>query len=237
MYNVMIVEDSKPILRNIKMLLETLNFPIRVAATATNGEEALAAIKQEPIDLLLTDIRMPKMDGLSLIEQAKLANPELKVILISGYSDFEYTRKALNLKVFDYLLKPVEREALEEVMGRVIDQLDQQMSKDLLDLQEIIHPQCETVLKQWEAFPPLFSQMMIIMNKQPFTAGHERWVQVELESIMQDFLHPMHVAYTQVKLHINLSLSSTRVHSTCTLPYMNVLNRCVGICLHMTMMG
>ena len=46
MYNVMIVEDSKPILRNIKMLLETLSFPIRVAATATNGEEALAAIKQ-----------------------------------------------------------------------------------------------------------------------------------------------------------------------------------------------
>ncbi|MCP1426803.1 YesN/AraC family two-component response regulator [Paenibacillus xylanexedens] len=62
MYNVMIVEDSKPILRNIKMLLETLSFPIRVTATATNGEEALAAIKQSPIDLLLTDIRMPKMD-------------------------------------------------------------------------------------------------------------------------------------------------------------------------------
>lgn len=152
MYNVMIVEDSKPILRNIKMLLETLSFPIRVAATATNGEEALAAIKQSPIDLLLTDIRMPKMDGLSLIEQAKIANPDLKVILISGYSDFEYTRKALNLQVFDYLLKPVEREALEEVMGRVIDQLDQQMSKELLDLQEIIHPQCETTPKQGRRF-------------------------------------------------------------------------------------
>lgn len=187
MYNVMIVEDSKPILRNIKMLLEALSFPIRVAATATNGEEALAAIKQESIDLLLTDIRMPKMDGLSLIEQAKLANPDLKVILISGYSDFEYTRKALNLQVFDYLLKPVEPEALEEVMGRVIEQLDLQVSKELLDLQEIIHPQCETTPKQGEDFPPLFSQMMMIMNKQPFTTGHERWVQAELEAIMQDF--------------------------------------------------
>ncbi|WP_339199616.1 response regulator [Paenibacillus sp. FSL P4-0176] len=199
MYNVMIVEDSKPILRNIKMLLETLSFPIRVAATATNGEEALAALKQEPIDLLLTDIRMPKMDGLSLIEQAKIANPDLKVILISGYSDFEYTRKALNLQVFDYLLKPVEREALEEVMGRVIDQLDQQMSKELLNLQEIIHPQCEITSKQGEHFPPLFSQMMIIMSRQPFTAGHERWVQVELEGLVQDFFafHPCRVYTSQ----------------------------------------
>lgn len=236
MYNVMIVEDSKPILRNIKMLLETLSFPIRVAATATNGEEALAAIKQSPIDLLLTDIRMPKMDGLSLIEQAKIANPDLKVILISGYSDFEYTRKALNLQVFDYLLKPVEREALEEVMGRVIDQLDQQMSKELLDLQEIIHPQCETTPKQGEAFPPLFSQMMIIMSKQPFTAGHERWVQVKLEGIVQDFLHSILVVYTLVKPHINLLLLSTRVHLRCTLPYMNVLSRCDGIWLRMTSM-
>ncbi|MEK4274138.1 response regulator transcription factor [Paenibacillus sp. FSL R7-0026] len=199
MYNVMIVEDSKPILRNIKMLLETLSFPIRIAATATNGEEALAALKQSSIDLLLTDIRMPKMDGLSLIEQAKLANPDLKVILISGYSDFEYTRKALNLQVFDYLLKPVEREALEEVMGRVIDQLDQQMSKELLDLQEIIHPQCETTPKQGEEFPPLFNQMLIIMSKQPFTTGHERWVQVELEGIVQDFFafHPCRVYTSQ----------------------------------------
>ena len=53
------------------MLLDALTLPVHVVATATNGEDALAAIQVEPIDLLLTDIRMPKMDGLSLIEQAK----------------------------------------------------------------------------------------------------------------------------------------------------------------------
>ncbi|WP_440119437.1 response regulator transcription factor [Paenibacillus sp. QZ-Y1] len=186
MYNVMIVEDSKPILRNIRMLLDTLAFPIRVAATATNGEEALAAIHRESIDLLLTDIRMPKMDGLSLIEQAKLVNPGLKVILISGYSDFEYTRKALNLQVFDYLLKPVEREALEEVMSRVIDQLDQQTSRNLLELQEIINPLYYAELRPGEDFP-LFNQMMIILRKQPFTTGTEQWVQKTFQTIVGDF--------------------------------------------------
>ncbi|PQP81396.1 two-component system response regulator [Paenibacillus sp. PCH8] len=218
MYNVMIVEDSKPILRNIKMLLESLTYPIRIVATATNGEQALAAIEQGSIDLLLTDIRMPKMDGLSLIEQAKHINPDLKVILISGYSDFEYTRKALNLQVFDYLLKPVEREALDEVMGRVIDQLDQQMSKSLRDLQNIIYPQSDMEAKQGEDFPPLFSQLMILISKQPFTTGHERWEQPKLQAILHNFfithacrVYTSHAAYQYIvfvnKSAIDLYLS------------------------------
>lgn len=189
MYNIMIVEDSKPILRNIKMLLDALTLPIHVVATATNGEDALAAIQLEPVDLLLTDIRMPKMDGLSLIEQAKKANPNLKVILISGYSDFEYTRKALNLQVFDYLLKPVEQEALEEVMRRVIDQLDEQKSKNSNDLQEIVDPHCYAEVQKGEDLS-LLSQMMIILRKQPFTPGNEQWTQQTLLGAVEVLFAP-----------------------------------------------
>ncbi|HBU82875.1 MAG TPA: two-component system response regulator [Paenibacillus sp.] len=189
MYNIMIVEDSKPILRNIKMLLDKLNFPIHVAVTATNGKEALAVLQKETIDLLLTDIRMPKMDGLSLIEQAKLAQPELKVILISGYSDFEYTRKALNLQVFDYLLKPVEPEALEEVMGRVIKELDQLRSRNVHQLQEIVDSHSYAELKPGENFT-FFAQMMIIIRRQPFTPERERWGQRTLQASLEDFFAP-----------------------------------------------
>ncbi|MFE6076273.1 response regulator [Paenibacillus sp. NPDC057886] len=189
MYNIMIVEDSKPILRNIKMLLDKLNFPIHVAVTATNGEEALAALQKQPIDLLLTDIRMPKMDGLSLIEHAKLAQPELKVILISGYSDFEYTRKALNLQVFDYLLKPVEPEALEEVMGRVIKQLDQSRTRNFHELQEIVDPHSIAELKPGEN-AAFLAQMMIILRRQPFTRERERWGQKTLQASLEEFFAP-----------------------------------------------
>ncbi|MGC5772261.1 response regulator transcription factor [Paenibacillus pabuli] len=189
MYNIMIVEDSKPILRNIKMLLDKLNLPIHVAVTATNGEEALTALQKQSIDLLLTDIRMPKMDGLSLIEQAKLAQPELKVILISGYSDFEYTRKALNLQVFDYLLKPVELEAMEEVMGRVIKQLDNQRSRNFHELQEIVDPYDYAELKPSE-YSAFLTQMMIILRRQPFTPERERWGQKTLQASLEDFFAP-----------------------------------------------
>ncbi|KOY16542.1 response regulator transcription factor [Paenibacillus xylanivorans] len=189
MYNIMIVEDSKPILRNIKMLLDKLDFPIHVAVTATNGEEALEALQKQPIDLLLTDIRMPKMDGLSLIEKAKLAKPELRVILISGYSDFEYTRKALNLQVFDYLLKPVEPEALEEVMGRVIKQLDQSRSRNFHELQEIVDPHSYAELKPGE-HAAFLAQMIIILRRQPFTSERERWGQKTLQASLEDFFAP-----------------------------------------------
>jgi len=129
MYTAIIAEDSKPILRNIKALLQSTGLPIEVVATALNGEEALESIRRRPVDILLTDIRMPKLDGLTLIERAKALHPELKVVLISGYNDFEYTRKALNLQVFDYLLKPVERHQLAEVMERMIAALGERKDR------------------------------------------------------------------------------------------------------------
>lgn len=126
MYTAIIAEDSKPILRNIGALMQSMELPIRITATASNGLEALEYIKAHPVDILLTDIRMPKLDGLALIEQSKQAQPGLKAVLISGYSDFEYTRKALGLQVFDYLLKPVERHQLAEVMQRLVLHLQEQ---------------------------------------------------------------------------------------------------------------
>ncbi|MEF2966805.1 response regulator [Paenibacillus sp. M1] len=187
MYNVMIVEDSKPILRNIKTLLDSMDLPIRIAATATNGEEALDMLRRQPINLLLTDIRMPKMDGLALIEQAKLISPQLKFVLISGYSDFEYTRKALNLQVFDYLLKPVDRSQLAEVMDRAIDQLNRQTPNDAELLREIVDPDFYAEQSLGEEFHH-YAKMMLIVRKQPFTVGP--WSLQEVEQRLADRFAP-----------------------------------------------
>lgn len=189
MYNVIIVEDSKPILRNIKTLLDALDMPLRVVATATNGEEALEAIRHESIHILLTDIRMPKMDGLSLIEQVKQLHPNLKVVLISGYSDFEYTRKALNLQVFDYLLKPVDRKALEEVMARVIDQLNRQMPYDAELLKDIVAPELYANFKLGEDLS-LVGQVMFVLRRQPFTGGGQQWGRETILYALTEYLAP-----------------------------------------------
>lgn len=174
MYNVMIVEDSKPILRNIRTLLGSLELPVQVVATATNGEEALELIRQQPVDLVLTDIRMPKMDGLALIEQAKQLRPRLLFILISGYNDFEYTRKAINLQVFDYLLKPVERKQLAEVMDRALERLRSRTPSEAELFKEIVEPGFYEELKLGDQFRH-YGKMLILIRRQPFAGGRELW--------------------------------------------------------------
>jgi len=189
-FTALIAEDSKPILRNIKALLESSELPIQVAATAYNGEDALEYMKQHPVDILLTDIRMPKLDGLGLIEQAKRLYPSLKVVLISSYSDFEYTRKAINLQVFDYLLKPVERTQLLDVMARVMDSLEERREVGLEPLKGIVSPRFLAGLRLSPAFveQPV---SMFLMSKQPFTPDTGSWqaeaLQAELEGVCKPY--------------------------------------------------
>ncbi|NMO97033.1 response regulator transcription factor [Paenibacillus lemnae] len=187
MFTVIIAEDSKPILRNIKSHLQSLLLPVQVAGTAANGEEALKLICQHQPDILLTDIRMPKLDGMALIEQAKLLAPAMKVILISGYSDFEYTRRALSLQVFDYLLKPVERSELEEVLKRVTEELSRNRQEASgtreISLSDVLaSDQLEnTVLAETELPAAGF---LLVIRRQPFTPK-ENWERTHLQSVLK----------------------------------------------------
>ncbi|WP_339249771.1 response regulator [Paenibacillus sp. FSL P2-0136] len=169
MYTAIIAEDSKPILRNIEALMRSTELPVQIAFTASNGLDALEYIKANPVDILLTDIRMPKLDGLALIGQCREVKPALKAVLISGYSDFEYTRKALNLQVFDYLLKPVEREQLAEVMQRLVAHLEEQGGSRKGLPEELVSPgqprpkSSEELFRQLEQYlqQHLYSQLSI----------------------------------------------------------------------------
>ncbi|MHA6530567.1 response regulator transcription factor [Paenibacillus sp. BAC0078] len=185
MYTAIIAEDSKPILRNIQALMQSTDLPVRIAATASNGIEALEYIKAHPVDILLTDIRMPKLDGLALIEQCKLVNPKLKAVLISGYSDFEYTRKALNLQVFDYLLKPVERHQLAEVMQRLVEHLQEREGSGKAQLEGIVEPQFLASLELGADFHA-GDKIMLLLRRQLFTPepGPDRWTEKLLQSCL-----------------------------------------------------
>lgn len=189
MYNVMIVEDSKPILRNIRTLLGSLELPFQVTATAANGEEALELIRQQPVDLVLTDIRMPKLDGLAFIEEAKQIRPQLLFILISGYNDFEYTRKAINLQVFDYLLKPVERKQLLEVMERALERLHSRVPSEAELFQEIVAPEVYADLQLGDQFR-YYGKLLILIRRQPFAGGRELWNAEELQRRLDAMFAP-----------------------------------------------
>lgn len=126
MNTVLIAEDEKFIRLGLKTMTQRSGIPVGEILEARDGEEALALLKNHTVDLLITDIRMPKMDGIALVEQLHTLPHPPMVLAVSGYEDFNYAVAMLRSGVSDYLLKPVERqkfcEALEKLEARYQEQ-------------------------------------------------------------------------------------------------------------------
>lgn len=130
MRNILIVDDEQIERDGLTFLIEQrYKACVYVAA---GGAQALDIMKQEPIDIMITDIRMPNMDGLELTKRAHEQNGRLQVFLYSAYSDFEYARRAIKEQVKAYLLKPLRQESLYEELDTLLDR------KEAADLQESV---------------------------------------------------------------------------------------------------
>ena len=115
-YGVIVAEDELLLQKNLIKKIDESPTDFQVVGAAQTGVQALELIEKEVPFLLVTDIRMPVMDGLELIQRAREINPDLDAIIVSGYSEFEYAQTAIHLQVREYLLKPVERKKLEETL-------------------------------------------------------------------------------------------------------------------------
>lgn len=118
-YNVLLVEDEMLLMQSLSRHIESLEAGFKVVCQASNGEDALKCLKKENIHLVMTDIRMPVMDGLTLAKRIHEQYPHILTVILTGYADFDYAREALKQGVFDYMLKPVTMEDLENTLGRV----------------------------------------------------------------------------------------------------------------------
>lgn len=123
MKTVLIVEDEKMIRQGIHTMVSRSGVPIEVIMECSNGEMAWEVLKQQHVDVMFTDIRMPKMDGIELVKLVStLDNPPI-VVAISGYDDFSYAVEMLRNGVREYILKPVERNKISEVLHKFEDEL------------------------------------------------------------------------------------------------------------------
>jgi two-component system, response regulator YesN len=120
MYKLMIVEDEVIEREGLRDLVDWAKMGIEISAVVESGEKALIAAKNEKIDILLTDIRMNGISGLELAKILLTINPDLKVIITSGYQEFEYAKTAIDVDAYGYLSKPVDLEELEKVFNKVI---------------------------------------------------------------------------------------------------------------------
>lgn len=124
MNKVLIVEDEKMIRKGIVAMLKRAPVEIKEIIECRNGKEAIELLQTTKFDLMITDIRMPKMDGISLVKQIRDMPSKPMVVVVSGYDDFNYAVEALRHGVMDYLLKPIEREKFYKIMSNIQEEID-----------------------------------------------------------------------------------------------------------------
>ncbi|MFC5467681.1 response regulator [Cohnella suwonensis] len=123
-YNVMLVDDEPTIREGLRTLIPWEELGFRVADTAANGQEALQKCKANAPDLLIADIRMPGMTGLELIGAIRELETDIRILILSGYADFEYAKQAIAHRIDGYLLKPVDEDELIGYLDKLRAEMD-----------------------------------------------------------------------------------------------------------------
>lgn len=121
--SVVLVDDEQIILNGLQRVIDWKNYGCEVVGTAADGMSGLGLVRNLKPDILLTDIRMPNMDGIAMIAALKSEFPRMQVSILTAYRDFEYARKAIGLGVARYLLKPSKMDELEEAIIHMSDTL------------------------------------------------------------------------------------------------------------------
>lgn len=135
MWKVFLVEDESVIREGLRDNIPWEQYGYRFVGEAQDGEMALPLIRKTRPDVLITDIKMPFMDGLSLSKIVGTEFPDMKIIIISGYDDFEYARQAIEVGVDQYLLKPITRMTLKKVLLELRDKMEQDREQKDYQLQ------------------------------------------------------------------------------------------------------
>ena len=135
MFKALIVDDEKLIRYGMLRAIPWENLGIDDVFLAKSGHEALAIIRERKPDILISDIKMDAMSGLELISEAKRLIPDMRVLVLTGYDDFEYARRCIQLKVNDFFLKPIDEDALVDAIRAQIESLAK--SKKILNKSKI----------------------------------------------------------------------------------------------------
>lgn len=136
MYRILIVDDERIERNGIRFLLKKLNMEFDIDE-AVNGLDALEKIRKEDYDILLTDVKMPFMDGIELIDNVVNEKKKLRCVIFSGCNEFDYAKRAIRLGVVDYILKPVDPKEFKDTMDKVVNELEEARASDELKSKSI----------------------------------------------------------------------------------------------------
>ena len=149
-YRVVLVDDEEEIRMGISRKIDWEKLGFSLAGQAQNGVEALEVCEQVKPDVVITDIKMPFMDGLELGRRLRQALPAAKLVILTGFDDFEFARQAVSINVFEYLLKPVDAQEL----SLILDRLHQEIERSRAELKNV-----ERLRRQYEETLPVLRGM------------------------------------------------------------------------------
>jgi len=129
----LLIVDDEPLLRQgIARIVERFGLPMEEIGQAENGREGLLVLERMKPDVVITDIKMPEMDGLDFIREAKNRGHRVQFVIVSGYEEFEYAKRGIRYGVVDYLLKPVEHDELRACLVRIMDKVEESRRQSTL---------------------------------------------------------------------------------------------------------
>ncbi|MFC4777658.1 response regulator [Paenibacillus sp. GCM10023252] len=173
MIRVLVVDDVHLIRRRLSVAVEAFNDTTVVSGTAANGEQALEWLSHSFADLCITDIRMPIMDGLQLINQINEQYPWMMCMVVSSYDDFEYAKKSIQLNALDYITKPIEDAILTQSLQKATDKIKEIRERDAARLLIKRLPHHRTLMEKWlnhvrelrlETFPLLIVETLELLE-------------------------------------------------------------------------
>lgn len=137
MYKVLLVDDEPEICKGVRLRVDWESMGLSVVGEAYNGSDAIAVLNSTQVDILITDMNMPGVNGSQLLSWCHDNQPDVKIIVLTGYDDFEYAKVAIKTRVQDFLLKPIAREELVSTLTKVILGLDELATRISLEQAEI----------------------------------------------------------------------------------------------------
>lgn len=159
MKTVLIVEDEKMIRQGIRSMVLRSGVPVEVIMECSNGQMALDIIREQRVDVMFTDIRMPKMDGIELVKAMQQCEHVPLTVAVSGYDDFSYAVELMRYGVREYILKPVDRNKIKEILEKLNQEIEMNQQNDS-EIRSISHQQIKYFMLQENISEEEWSAMM-----------------------------------------------------------------------------
>ncbi len=130
MFRLLLLDDEEIVLKGIQRVYDLPSYGFEVVGAFSSPLKALEQLDDLKPDLVITDVKMPAMDGLEFADEVKKSNPDAEIVILSGYDDFSYAQAAVKLGVSDYLLKPIKKDDFIAMLHRMYGRIEEKQSRE-----------------------------------------------------------------------------------------------------------